>query len=144
MSSPGGRVACVWVPFFAAAAAERGEPVLAERALAIVRGAPPVTRVVEANAIAREAGVRPRMTESEARARCPDLVCRALGEETLVSAQHALVEAALAVSPRVEDTAPGLVHADVADAESQQLAEAQVSPEGQVDEAPEVLRHVGG
>ncbi|HET9490226.1 MAG TPA: DNA polymerase Y family protein [Methylomirabilota bacterium] len=114
MSSPGGRVACVWVPFFAAAAAERGEPVLAERALAIVRGAPPVTRVVEANAIAREAGVRPRMTESEARARCPDLVCRALGEETLVSAQHALVEAALAVSPRVEDTAPGLVHADVA------------------------------
>ena len=37
-----------------------------------------------------------------------------------------------------------VVHVDVADAESQQLAEAQVSPEGQVDEAPEVLRHVGG
>nr|WP_166486415.1 hypothetical protein [Blastococcus saxobsidens] len=37
-----------------------------------------------------------------------------------------------------------VVHVDVADAESQQLAEAQMSPEGQVDEAPEILRHVGG
>jgi len=113
MSPPAGRVACLWVPFFAAAAAERCEPALAERSLAVVRGAPPVTRVVEANAAAREAGVRPGMTESEARARCPDLVSRVLCEEGVVSAQHALLEAALAVSPRVEDTAPGLVHADV-------------------------------
>ncbi len=50
------------------------EPTLAERPLAVVRGAPPVTRVVEANAAAREAGVAPGMTESEARARCPHLV----------------------------------------------------------------------
>ncbi|MGH7313968.1 MAG: hypothetical protein ACREJV_12410, partial [Candidatus Rokuibacteriota bacterium] len=113
MSPPGGRVACLWTPFFAAAAAERCEPALAERSLAVVRGAPPVTRVVEANGCAREAGVRPGMTESEARARCPDLVSRVLCEEGIVSAQHALLEAALTVSPRVEDTAPGLVHADV-------------------------------
>src|SRR2546425_781049 len=45
-------MACVWVPFFAAAAAERCEPALAERPLAIVRGTPPATRVVEANAVA--------------------------------------------------------------------------------------------
>ena len=36
------------------------------------------------------------------------------------------------------------VHVDVADAEGQQLAEAQVGPEGQVDEASEVLGHVRG
>jgi protein ImuB len=113
MSPPGSRVACLWVPFFAAAATERCEPPLVERALIVVRGAPPVTRVVEANAAGREAGVRPGMTESEARARCPDLISRMFCGEGIVSAQHALLEAALAVSPRVEDTAPGLVHADV-------------------------------
>ncbi len=114
MSRSGARVACLWVPFFVAAATERGEPALAERPLAVVRGAPPTTRVVEANAAAREAGVGPDMTESEARTRCPDLVSRALGQEGVVSAQHALLEAALAVSPRVEDAAPGLVYVDVA------------------------------
>src|SRR5262245_24464360 len=113
MSVPAGRLACLWVPFFAAAAAERCEPALAEQALAVVRGAPPVTRVVEANAAAREACVRPGMTESEARARCPNLLTRGLCAERVAAAQHALLEAALAVSPRVEDTAPGLVHLDV-------------------------------
>jgi protein ImuB len=53
------------------------------------------------------------MTESEARVRCPDLVSRAFGQQGVDSAQHALLEAALAVSPRVEDAAPGLVHAEV-------------------------------
>jgi protein ImuB len=110
---PAARVACVWVPFFAAAAAERCEPVLREQPLTVVRGAPPVTRVVEANAAAREAAVLPGMTESEARARCPGLVSRMLCEDRVAAAQHALLEAALAVSPRVEDTAPGLVHVDV-------------------------------
>jgi len=113
MSPPASRVACLWVPFFVAAAAERCEPALAEQALAVVRGAPPITRVVEANAAAREASVLPGMTESEARARRPNLVTRMLCEDRVAAAQHALLEAALAVSPRVEDTAPGLVHLDV-------------------------------
>jgi protein ImuB len=113
MSRSIGRVACLWVPCFAAAAVERCEPALAGHPLAVVRGAPPVTRVVEANVAAREAGVRPGMTESEARARCPDLASRECREERIASAQHALLEAALTVSPRVEDTAPGLVHADI-------------------------------
>jgi hypothetical protein len=36
------------------------------------------------------------------------------------------------------------VHVDVTDAEGHQLTEAQRGPEGQVDEAPEVLGHVRG
>lgn len=112
--SSGKRVACVWVPFFAAAAAERCEPALAERPLAIVRGMPPVTRVVEANAAARERGVAPAMTEAEARARCPGLVTRACSEERVASARQVLLEAALDVSPRLEDAGPGLVYVDIA------------------------------
>ncbi len=95
------RVACVRVPYFAAAAVERGEPALAEGPLAIVTGAPPATRVVEANGAARERGVEPGLTDAEARARCPDLVRRPLGDEVVASARHALLEACLGVSPRV-------------------------------------------
>jgi protein ImuB len=112
--SAGKRVACVWVPFFAAAAAERCESALVERPLAIVRGMPPATGVVEANAAARERGVAPGLTETEARARCSGLVTREFSEEQVASARHALLEAALAVSPRIEDAGPGLVYVDIA------------------------------
>lgn len=104
--------ACLVVPCFAAAAVERVEPALRERPLAVTAGAPPATRVVEANAIAHAAGVAPRMTEAEARARCPELVTRALPDEVREAARHAVLDAALAVSPRVEDAAEGLVSVD--------------------------------
>ncbi|HEY3066804.1 MAG TPA: DNA polymerase Y family protein [Methylomirabilota bacterium] len=107
------RFACARVPFFAAAAAERAEPTLREHALAVVVGAPPGTRVAEANATAREYGVLPGMTESEARARCATLVTRAAGAEADTSARAALLDAALGVSPRVEDGGAGIVHVDV-------------------------------
>ena len=117
---------CVLVEHFDAAAAERCEPALRERPLAIVdtrverpmvgrerpatanrNGAPTANRpsvatattmmIVEANAEARAQGVRPGMTETEARARCPTLVVRPSIEEQVLSARHALLEAALAV-----------------------------------------------
>jgi protein ImuB len=107
------RVACVWVEAFAAAAVERSEPALRETPLAIVAGTAPARRVIEANAIAREAGVRPAMPEAEATARCAALVRRAVAEETLASARRALLDACYGISPRVEDAAPGLVFVDV-------------------------------
>jgi protein ImuB len=106
--------ACAWVPCFAAAAFERVEPALVDRPLVIVRGAPPVARVVEASLAAREHRIAPGMTEAEARARCPLLVVRPWSDERVDSARHALLEAALTVSPRVEDAGPGVVHVDVA------------------------------
>jgi protein ImuB len=105
-------VACVMVPSFATAAAERAEPALVDRPLAVVRGTPPVTRVVDANALAREHGVREGLTEAEARARCPALVSRPWCDARLASARHALLDAALSVSPRIEDAAPGTVYVD--------------------------------
>jgi len=52
------------------------------------------------------------MTETEARARCPMLVTRLRVEEHVASARHALLEAALAVSPRIEDGGAGLAYID--------------------------------
>src|SRR4030095_12870109 len=40
------------------------------------------------------------------------LVTRPLIEESVLSSRHALLEAALAVSPRIEDGGPGLVYVD--------------------------------
>jgi protein ImuB len=107
------RFACVRVEAFAAAAVERCEPALRQAPLAVVTGAAPATRVVDANAAAREHGVGPGMTDAEAGARCPALVRRPASAEGVASAQHALLESCLTVSPRVEDGAPGVVHVDV-------------------------------
>jgi protein ImuB len=119
------RFACVLVEHFDAAAAERCEPALRERPLAILasrvdhptggREYVPTAKImttVEANAAAREQGVRPGMTEAEARARCPLLLTRPWVEEFVASARHALLEAALAVSPRIEDGGAGRVYVD--------------------------------
>jgi protein ImuB len=107
------RVACVRVEAFAAAALERCEPALREQPLAVVVGAPPVTRVVEANARARAEGVGPGLSEAEALVRCPTLVRRPASTEAEAAARHALLDACLAVSPRLEDAAPGIVHVDL-------------------------------
>ena len=109
----GTRVACVVVDGFAAAAAERAEPALREAPLAVVAGAP-VSHVVDANASAREWGVRAGLPEAEAVARCPRLVRRAQSAEREAAARRALLDACYAVSPRLEDAAPGLVYVDVA------------------------------
>ncbi len=107
------RVACVLVPHFAAAAAERVDPGLRERPLAIVAGAPPLTRLVEANTAAREHGVAPGMTEAEARTRCPTLASRPAMPELVEAATQALLQACLGVSPRIEHAGSGLVHVEI-------------------------------
>ena len=118
--------ACAWVDWFTAAAAERCEPALREHPLVILgarvdsptvgRGCSPTANmtIIDANAAARERGVRPGMTETEARARCPALVSRPWTGEHVASARAALLEAALGVSPRVEDAGAGIVHVDAA------------------------------
>ena len=109
------RFACALVEHFAAASVERCEPSLRERPLAILGAGgdrPKVMTTLEANGVAREHGVRPGMTETEARARCPMLTTRPWVEEHVTAARHALLEAALAVSPRIEDGGAGLAYLD--------------------------------
>jgi len=108
------RMACVLVAGFAAAALERCDPALRERPLAAVTGAPPATRVVEANARGRADGIRPGLSDAEAVVRCPTLVRRPVSAEAEAAARHALLEACLSVSPRIEDVEPGCVHVELA------------------------------
>ncbi len=107
------RIACLWIPWFTAAAHLRSEPSLGDRPLAVLTGTSPAARVNEANSAAREHGVHPGMAEAEARARCPQLVTRSVSEVLVASARHAMLDAVLGVSPRVEDGGPGMVYADI-------------------------------
>jgi protein ImuB len=107
------RMACVRVEAFVAAALERCEPALREQPLAVVTGAPPATRVIEANARARAEGVRSGLSDAEAVVRCPGLVRRPASAEAEAAARHALLDACLSVSPRLEDAAAGIVHVDL-------------------------------
>jgi protein ImuB len=121
------RVACVWVEAFAAAAVERAEPGLRDMPLAVVAGTAPTRRVIDANAAAREAGVRSAMGEAEAVACCPTLVRRPVAEETMAAARRALLDACYGLSPRLEDAAPGLVYVDIAGLERLLGSEAQTA-----------------
>jgi len=121
------RVACVWVDAFGAAAVERSEPALRESPLAVVAGTAPARRVTEANAAAREAGIRPLMGEAEAVARCPALLRRPAAEETVAAARRALLDACYGLSPRLEDAAPGVVFVDIAGLERLFGAEPQIA-----------------
>jgi protein ImuB len=108
-----GRVACLAVPLFPLAARLRSEPELAREALVICEGSGNGAQVVAATRVARGAGVRPGLTLAQARALCPKLVARARDEDCERAAQEALIEAAEAFSPRVEDAGEGVVYADV-------------------------------
>ncbi len=108
-----GRLACLLIPHFAAAAALRNEPGLRHRPVAIAGGIAPARTIVDAMEEAWDAGVRPGMPEAEAMARCPALIVRAASGERDRAAQEALLGVAVGTSPRVEDGGPGIVYVDL-------------------------------
>ena len=64
--------------------------------------------ILQLNAVAEAAGVRAGMTPSQALARCLTLVIRARSAPQEKAARDILLEQAFALTPFVEDTAPGL------------------------------------
>ena len=70
------RLGCLLVPGFAAAAAVRAEPALAEKPLVILDEARPGRLVRETSAAARALGIVPGMTEAAALARPARVICR--------------------------------------------------------------------
>ncbi|TMA18423.1 MAG: hypothetical protein E6J85_14795 [Deltaproteobacteria bacterium] len=107
------RVACLLVPDLSLVAALRAAPHLATAPLAIVQAGRDLggrALVIAANPAA--SCVAAGMTLSEARSLCPGLDAQSESPERVRAAAQAAVEAACAVSPRVEETAPGLVHLD--------------------------------
>lgn len=107
------RLACLLVPLFPLAARLRSEPDLASEAVAVVAGNGATARIVAATRRARRTGIQAGQTLSQARARLPRLLARNRDPLTEDAAQEALLEAAAAFSPRVEDDRPGRVFLDL-------------------------------
>jgi protein ImuB len=107
------RVACLLVPDLSLVAALRAESHLATAPLAIVQAGRDLGgRALVLAATPAASCVAPGMTLAEARSLCPGLVAQPDSPERVRAAAQAAVEAACAVSPRVEEVAPGLVHLD--------------------------------
>ena len=126
--------ACIYIPDFPAEAIIRGEPFLRERAVAVLDGKPPLTRVMALNEKARVLGMELGMTKLEAavfadieptRVANPSssekhcgrfnlTVLRQRSPEQETSAHAALLDVAHAFTPRVEDTAADTLLLDLA------------------------------
>jgi protein ImuB len=107
------RLACIFAPLFPLAARLRSEPDLKGEAVVLVEGNGNAARVVAASRPARRAGVDTGMTLPQARAIVPKLLARARDLESERAAQEAMLEAADAFSPRVEDGGEGVVYLDL-------------------------------
>lgn len=111
--------ACVFIPDFPADAIARTRPELRHYALAVVEGTPPLSYVIAVNAHARQLGIATGMTKLQAEtfiaAAARTVVGRVVerSKSSERSAHAALLDAAHAISPKVEDTADDTVIIDV-------------------------------
>src|SRR5258705_9311426 len=108
------RLGCLLVPGFAAAAAVRAGAAVGGQPLVVRDEGRPGRRVLETDATARAVGIAPGMTEAAALARPGGVICRERVAAHEAAAQAALLEVALAHSPRVEEGGPGEVYLDAA------------------------------
>src|SRR5207302_1859118 len=107
------RIACVYVPDFPVAAVMRAAPEICSRAVAVLEGKPPLTKVIATNQSARQKGIAPGMTQLQAEA-CPAIQLRWRSAAQEAAAHAALLDCAHALSPTVEDAAADTVFIDLA------------------------------
>src|SRR5712671_2136807 len=113
------KIACLWVPELSLVSALRAEPGLCAEPLAVVQAGRDLGgRAHVLGATAAAVGVEPGQSLAEARAICPRLIMREASPERERAAAQAAREAASAVSPRVDEAAPGLVYLDASGLES--------------------------
>src|SRR5271165_3484874 len=112
--------ACIHIPDFPVEAIVRAEPLLRERAVAVLEGKPPQSRVVAVNERARLLGMEAGMTKLQAaqlnlpQSGTTNGVLRQRSPDQESAAHAALLDVAHAFSPRVEDTAPDTLLLDLA------------------------------
>jgi len=100
------RIACLRVADLPLAAALRARPEARGRPLVIVSAPGPRAFVVSASPEARAAGARVGASGAHARAACPDLDVRVASPALERAARDALLDAALALSPRAAPAPP--------------------------------------
>jgi protein ImuB len=126
--------ACIYIPDFPVEAIVHAEPLLRERAVAVLEGKPPVVRVVALNEKARLLGMEAGMTKLQAAVfaapveKSPAVLRpRSPGQES--STHSALLDVAHAFTPRVEDTAADTLLLDLAGLERLYGAPAKMARE---------------
>jgi protein ImuB len=136
--------ACVDIPDFPVEAIVRAEPLLRERAVAVLEGKPPLTRIIALNEKARLLGLEAGMTKIQAAAFVPSTssyipqsgttnkdiaVLRLRSPQQEAAAHAALLDASHSFTPRVEDTAPGVALLDLSGLERLYGAPARMAAE---------------
>lgn len=110
------RIGCLYVPDLALVALLRAEPLLAGVPLAIAEPGPSGVLAGNLRLVScteEAAGVEAGMTIATAQSICPTLIVRAPSAERTRAAAQAALEAAGALSPRVEEAEAGLVFLDL-------------------------------
>jgi len=105
--------AAIFIPDFPLEAILRSEPLLRERGVAVLEGAPPLERVIVANAKAQFGGIAVGLTKAQAE-QAAGVVLRVRSSEQEATSHAALLDCAHAFSPRVEDAGPDTVLLDIA------------------------------
>ena len=105
--------AAIHIPDFIVQAIVRSEIPLCGKAVAIVEGASPLWSVVAANRRALQIGIEPGMAKSQA-AQFTAVEIRHRSAAREKAAHEALLNLGWSISPRVEDTAPDTIVADLA------------------------------
>jgi protein ImuB len=105
--------ACIHIPHFILQAALRAEPELRAQPAGIVEGTPPLLTIVALNEKAARLGLRLEMTKLQAE-QISGLQIRNRSAAHETAAHAALVDLALAFSPRIEDTAADTIGLDLA------------------------------
>src|SRR5580704_4030061 len=105
--------ASIHIPGFLIQALTRTDPALRQRAIALVDGTPPLWKVIAANEAALRAGIQIGMAKSQATQFC-DVEIRHRVTAHECSAHAALLDLGWSMSPRIEDTHPDTILADVA------------------------------
>ena len=108
---------CIVVPYFSVQASLRCEPeqqriLWSSRPVAVFDGPETLPRIVACNEQAERQGVAVGRTKTQA-GQCPGILLRKLDPKQEQAAQSALIDCALAFSPRVESTTQGIVTLDV-------------------------------
>src|SRR6266571_7007785 len=109
--------ACIYVPNFPVAAAQRAEPELKAHALVILEGKPPLEKIIAVNENAARMGIAPGMTKAQAEL-CSELALRVHSSLQESATHAALLDCAQSFSPCVEDAACDTALLDLAGMES--------------------------
>ena len=105
--------AVISVPDFSLQSVLRHEPELRKYPVALVADESAKSPVTQTTAAARQYGVSPGLTSTQAKARCEKMAFRLRSAEQEHSAQEILLECAYAFAAYIESTGPGLCTVDL-------------------------------